>query len=203
PSQDDITQDLSVIGWAKNYLKVRYEKRGNVYLALLHRIDRPVSGVIMLAKTSKAAARLSKQFQEGKIKKEYIAVTERIPPSPSGRLIHYLKKIPGRNIMRAYLKEIPHSQEAILDYEVWKLIGKRALLKIIPHTGRQHQIRVQLASIGCPICGDVKYGKTNFLPDLSILLCCYRLTFEHPILKMDMCIQSQVQYNCLLNKLKQ
>jgi 23S rRNA pseudouridine1911/1915/1917 synthase len=202
PSQDDITQDLSVLGWGKNYIKEKYKKQGNVYLALLHRLDRPVGGVLLLAKTSKAAARLSKQFQEGAIVKEYIAVTEKIPIAKDGVLVHYLKKISGKNIVRAYQKHVAHSQEARLYYKVLTTLENKAILKVLPYTGRQHQIRVQLANIGCTICGDVKYGKTNFLPDLSILLLSHRVQFAHPISGKAIKIESRLNYNDLLQKLK-
>jgi 23S rRNA pseudouridine1911/1915/1917 synthase len=202
PSQEDITHDLSVLEWGKNYIKEKYKKQGNVYLALLHRLDRPVAGVLLLAKTSKAAARLSKQFQEGKIIKEYVAITEKIPSAKGGVLVHYLKKISGKNIVRAYQKHIAHSQEAKLYYEVIRTLEHRAILKVLPYTGRQHQIRVQLANIGCTICGDVKYGKTNFLPDLSILLLAYRIQFVHPISGEAMAIESRFDYNAWLQKLK-
>jgi 23S rRNA pseudouridine1911/1915/1917 synthase len=202
PSQDDITQDLSVLGWGKNYIKEKYKKKGNVYLALLHRLDRPVAGVLLLAKTSKAAARLSKQFQEGTVKKEYIAVTEKVPVAKDGILVHYLKKVSGKNIVRAYQKHVAHSQEAKLYYEVMRTLENKAILKVLPYTGRQHQIRVQLANIGCPICGDVKYGKTNFLPDLSILLLSHRIQFMHPISGELMQVKSELGYKDLVRKLK-
>ncbi len=183
PSQADASNDLNVFDWVGNYIKEKYQKPGNVYVGLLHRLDRPVGGIILLAKTSKAASRLSEQFKQRKVQKTYLAVTERAPSPDSGELIHFLKKIAGKNIMRAYVKEIAHSKEAKLHYKTKQIIGQHALVEVKPLTGRRHQIRVQLASIGCVICGDVKYGKTTFLPDKSIALLAHSLEFIHPTKK--------------------
>jgi len=181
PSQGDISGDESVVDWVKQYIKVTYNKPGNVYLALLHRLDRPVGGVMVLAKTSKAAARMSKQFQKKQIEKVYHAVVLGNPHPQSGELVHYLRKIPGKNITRAYKKEVADSKLARLSYTVLrKGRNKRSLVEVLPITGRQHQIRVQLAKIGCSIVGDVKYGAARFLPDKSIALFAKRITFRHP-----------------------
>jgi 23S rRNA pseudouridine1911/1915/1917 synthase len=179
-SQGDTTGDVSVFEWAKEYVRKQYNKPGNVYLALLHRIDRPVGGVLLLAKTSKAAARLTDQFKGRTVQKTYLAVTERVPDEPTGTLKHFLKKLPGKNIVRAYDKPAYGAQEAELSYTVLEADGNRALLEVKPHTGRQHQIRVQLARMGCTLVGDVKYGKTAFLPDQSIALFSHVLQLEHP-----------------------
>ncbi len=183
PSQGDETGDESVFSWVKEYIRVTYQKPGNVYLALLHRIDRPVGGIMLLAKTSKAAARLSTQFQQRQVHKTYFAITHRNPPTQYGELTHYLRKISGKNIMRAYAKEVAHSKLAKLTYRLRQTLTDKSLLEIHPLTGRRHQIRVQLASMGCVIVGDVKYGKTNFNPDKSICLFAQQLTFTHPTLK--------------------
>lgn len=180
PSQGDATGDESVVDWAKQDIKVRYQKPGNVYVALIHRLDRPAGGVLVLGKTSKAAARLSKQFQQKEVKKIYWAITEKAPEPPTGSLHHHLRKLPDKNIMRAYQKPVHHSQPADLDYRLLKTQGKRALVSVRLHTGRRHQIRVQLASIGCTIQGDVKYGKTNFTYNKSIALLARELTLTHP-----------------------
>ncbi|MCB9232695.1 MAG: RNA pseudouridine synthase [Bacteroidia bacterium] len=180
PSQGDSSGDLNAFDWAREYIREKYAKPGEVYIGLVHRIDRPTGGILVLARTSKAAARISKLFQDKKVQKVYYAVTERIPDQPQGELKHFLKKITDRNIMRAYDKELPHSQPASLQYRVLKTAGNRALLEVLPKTGRRHQIRVQLAAMGCTIVGDVKYGKTDFLPDQSIALFAKRIRFQHP-----------------------
>jgi len=156
PSQGDDTGDLNVFDWAKEYIKVTYNKPGNIYVALLHRLDRPTGGILMLGKTSKAAARLSQDFQENKIQKTYYAITERTPTNAEGELFHYLAKLPDKNITRAYDKQVFGAKPARLTYKLLKTQGDGALIEVHPHTGRQHQIRVQLASMGCVICGDVK-----------------------------------------------
>ena len=184
PSQGDISGDESLFDQVKHYLKVTYQKPGNVYLALLHRLDRPTGGIMVFAKTSKAAARMSKAFQEKQVQKTYLAITERTPEPTIGKLTHYLRKIgTGQNIIRAYNKDVKGSKKALLEYEVLATQEDRALIKVIPHTGRQHQIRVQLSTLRCPIVGDVKYGKTTFNSDKSICLLAWKIRFEHPVKK--------------------
>lgn len=180
PSQEDETGDVSVFDWVKEYIRVTYHKPGNVYVGLLHRLDRPTGGLLVLAKTSKAAERMSKQFQQRKVEKTYYAITEAIPSPVQGELRHFLKKLPGKNIMRAYSKEVPESKLAHLAYRVLKTDNHRALVEVELFTGRRHQIRVQLASIGCVVQGDVKYGETSFNPDKSICLLARSLRFQHP-----------------------
>ncbi|MEL6192232.1 MAG: RluA family pseudouridine synthase [Bacteroidota bacterium] len=186
PSQDDESKDLSVFQWAKNYIKEKYQKPGNVYVALPHRLDRPTEGVLLLAKTSKAATRISDQFQKRSIQKTYLAITEKIPNPTQGKLTHYVRKLQGKNIMRASLKADPDSKKAELAYEVVVTQGKRALVRVNPSTGRKHQIRVQLASIGSVIKGDMKYGTTSFNADKSICLLAAKLKIVHPTLKEPM-----------------
>lgn len=183
PTQGDESGDESVFDWVKEYIRVKYNKPGNVYLGLIHRLDRPAGGVLVLAKTSKAASRLSKQFHDRKTQKLYWAITEQAPPHPHGELKHFLKKLPDKNIMRAYNKEVHASKAAHLEYRVLKIADKRALVEVKLHTGRRHQIRVQLASVGAVIRGDVKYGKSNFNFDKSICLLARELTIEHPTKK--------------------
>jgi 23S rRNA pseudouridine1911/1915/1917 synthase len=186
PSQGDETGDLCVFDWAKEYIRVKYAKPGNVYVALLHRLDRPTGGVLLLAKTSKAAERVSKFFQKQEPKKIYYAITESIPAQNSGDLRHYLKKMADKNIVRAYQKEMDEAKLAILSYQLVNVKGKRALLKVMPLTGRQHQIRVQLNSIGCAIVGDLKYGASAPNEDKSICLFAQSLTIPHPVKKEEM-----------------
>lgn len=190
PAQGDSSQDESVVDWVGRYLKEKYDKPGNVYVGLLHRLDRPTGGLMVLAKTSKAAARMSKLFQNREIEKTYWAITERIPPSQSGVLTHHLRKLGGKNIMKAFSKPVAHSKEAILTYTTLKTEGNRALVEIKPQTGRRHQIRVQLSSMGCVIVGDVKYGKTQFNPDKSICLFATSLQFTHPVKKEEVILQA-------------
>ncbi|MEL7535293.1 MAG: RluA family pseudouridine synthase [Bacteroidota bacterium] len=191
-SQGDETGDQSVFDWVKEYIRVTYNKPGNVYLGLLHRLDRPTGGVLLLAKTSKAASRMSKQFQSRAIQKVYVALTEKLPHPPVGTLKHYVKKLEGKNIMRAYNKEVPQSKPASLDYRLLRSANAKALIEVQPKTGRRHQIRVQLASIRCTIRGDVKYGnsQTSFNPDKSICLFAQKLIFNHPVTKEKITIEA-------------
>ena len=186
PSQGDPTGDPSVLSWIKDYVKTTRNKPGNAFVALVHRLDRPVGGVMIFGKTTKAANRLTEQFTTKTIQKTYWAITERIPEVKQDTLQHYLKKMPGKNIMRAYYHQVPDSKVAILDYQTLGVQDGRAWLEITPKTGRQHQIRIQLSNIGCTIVGDVKYDpktQTRFLPDQSIALFAHRLSFIHPIHK--------------------
>ncbi len=182
-SQGDTTGDTSVVDWAKEYIRVKYKKPGEAYVALLHRIDRPVGGLLLLAKTGKAAARLTEQFKSRSLHKTYLAIAARAPAELEGTLQHFLKKLPGKNIVRAYDKPTEGAQLAELHYKTLAVVGGHALLQVAPITGRQHQIRVQLARIGCVLIGDAKYGNTPFLADQSIALFSHTLQIEHPTLK--------------------
>ncbi|MDX1908671.1 MAG: RluA family pseudouridine synthase [Bacteroidia bacterium] len=190
PSQEDETGDLSAYDWVREYVRVKYQKPGEAYLGLLHRLDRPASGILLMARTSKAAARLSEDFRVRNIQKTYRIITERIPDPPAATLTHHVKKMAGKNIMQAFLKPVHASQDARLHYQVIQTAGGRALVEVDLHTGRRHQIRVQMAAIGCTIVGDVKYGKTDFLPDKSIALLAWRLTFTHPTRKEPITLQA-------------
>ncbi len=183
PSQGDTTGDESVFDWAKKYIKEKYNKPGEAYVALTHRLDRPTAGILLLCKTSKAAKRVSQQFQNREIEKTYWAITEKIPEQSSGILEHYLRRLSGKNIMRAYNKNVHSSKKAILTYNTLAVYKEKALLEIKPQTGRKHQIRVQLSTLRCTIKGDVKYGKTKFNADKSICLLAKKLIITHPITK--------------------
>lgn len=185
PSQGDASRDVSVVDWTANYLKVKYEKPGNVFVGLLHRLDRPVGGVMLLARTSKAAARMTKQFQERKLTKKYYAIVVRSPKRKEGHLQHFVGQLPGKNIVRAYGKAGEGRKKAELKYTMVGSRGGYALLEVELMTGRKHQIRVQLAAMGCGIVGDVKYANTDFLPDKSIALRAREMVFTHPVRKED------------------
>lgn len=185
PSQGDESGDMNAVDWAKSFLREKYNKPGNVYVGLLHRLDRPVGGVMLLAKTSKAAGRVSKLFQSRKIEKVYHAVVHGKPRVDAGQLEHHLRQLEGKNIMRAQSKPGQNTKKATLSYRVLKQKGGLCLLEVRPSTGRKHQIRVQLAKMGCGIVGDVKYAETKFLPDKSIALLARSLSFVHPVRKEE------------------
>lgn len=180
--QGDKTGDTPLSDFVKDWLKEKYNKPGNVYLGVVHRLDRPVSGVVLFAKTSKALPRLNKMFAEhNKVNKTYWAIVQNRPQEPQGTLTHWLTRQEKNNTARAYDREVPGSKKAVLDYELIASGDKYHLLEIHLHTGRHHQIRCQLAKIGCPIKGDLKYGAPRSNPDGSISLHARTLTLEHPV----------------------
>jgi 23S rRNA pseudouridine1911/1915/1917 synthase len=182
-SQGDRTGDEPLTEVVKEYIKVTYHKPGAVFLGLVHRLDRPTSGILLFARTSKALERLNALMKQRAIQKTYWAIVSQKPPAESGALRHFLTRMPHKNITRASLKQSANAREALLDYRVLKQSDGYFLLEIIPHTGRQHQIRVQLSAIGCPIVGDLKYGYPVPNPDKSICLHARRLQFVHPVSK--------------------
>lgn len=180
--QGDKTGDVPLSDIVKDYIKERYNKPGNVFLGVVHRLDRPVSGALLFARTSKALPRLNKIFAEHeKVQKTYWAIVGNEPPAQEGRLTHWLTRNEKTNTARAYDREVPGSKKAILDYRVVAHGDRYWLLEIDLHTGRHHQIRCQLAKMGCPIKGDLKYGAPRSNPDGSISLHARRLTLEHPV----------------------
>jgi len=180
--QGDKTGDVPLSDLVKNYLKEKYQKPGNVYLGVVHRLDRPVSGVVLFAKTSKALPRLNKMFAEHEVvQKTYLAIVANKPPQPQGTLVHWLTRNEKQNTARAYDREVPNSKKAVLDYRLVAQSERYYLLEIKLHTGRHHQIRCQLAKMGCPIRGDLKYGATRSNPDGSISLHAWHLSLEHPV----------------------
>ena len=181
--QADKTGDTPLSETVKQYLKEKYQKPGNVFLGVTHRLDRPVSGLVIFAKTSKALTRLNEMFRAGEVKKTYWAVVKNAPKESEGELVHFLVRNEQQNKSYAYDKEVPNSKKAVLDY---RLIGRSDnyyLLEVDLKTGRHHQIRCQLAKMGCPIKGDLKYGSPRSNPDGSICLHARRVRFVHPVSK--------------------
>ncbi len=179
--QEDESGDVALFDLVMEFIRQKYDKPGKVYLAVVHRIDRPVQGLVMFAKTSKAAARLSEMFRDRKIEKTYLAITAKQPPQLEGTLIDYIWKDTSANRSYCYKKEKKGSKKAELHYKYLQESGKNYLLQINPVTGRPHQIRAQLSGIGCPIVGDAKYGSHMPLNDRSICLVARRLKFIHPV----------------------
>ena len=178
-SQGDKTGDISVLDVAKAYLKKKYQKPGNVYLGLVHRLDRPVGGVVVFARTSKAARRLSEAFRTRAVEKHYLAVVSGRPDPESGELFDFLKKAGTKTIVTT--PDDPGGKEAILRYDTLETIDEKSLVSVELLTGRRHQIRVQLARSGSPVIGDVKYGGQSIPPGGMIALFAHRLVIPHPI----------------------
>ena len=179
--QGDKTGDTPLSEMVKQYLKEKYNKPGNVFIGVTHRLDRPVSGLVVFAKTSKALPRLNEMFRNGEVKKTYWAIVKECPKETEGELVHYLVRNEKQNKSYAYDKEVKNSKKAVLHY---KLIGhSQNLLEVDLKTGRHHQIRCQLAKMGCPIKGDLKYGSPRSNPDGSICLHARTVQFVHPVSK--------------------
>ena len=190
--QGDKTGDTPLSETVKSYIKEKYQKPGDVFLGVVHRLDRPVSGIVLFARTSKALTRLSEMFRTRAVQKTYWAIVGNQPPQEEGTLTHWLTRNPKNNTARAYDKEVPNSKQAILDYRVIAKSDRYWLLEIDLHTGRHHQIRCQLAKIGCPIKGDLKYGSPRSNPDGSISLHARRITFEHPVSHLQIDVTAPV-----------
>ena len=183
--QGDKTGDAPLSDLLKAFIKERDHKPGNVFLGVVHRIDRPVSGVVIFAKTSKALTRLNEMIKEGQIHKIYWAVVKNQPPEESGHLLHYLKKNEEKNKSFVYDKEVSGSRKAELTYRLIGVSQHYFLLEVNLLTGRHHQIRTQLSKIGCPIKGDLKYGFDRSNPDGSIHLHARQIEFIHPVSKEE------------------
>ncbi len=179
--QGDKTGDVPLSETVAAYLKEKYSKPGNVFVGVPHRLDRPVSGVVVLAKTSKALSRLNDMFRAGSVDKRYLAIVKNKPEEPQGRLENWLVRNEKQNRSYAYDKEVPGSKKAVLNYKLVASSVNYNLLEVELLTGRHHQIRCQLARMGCPIKGDLKYGAERSNPDGSISLHAFHVTFEHPV----------------------
>lgn len=181
--QGDKTGDKPLSEVIKEYIKEKYNKPGEVFLGVIHRLDRPTTGIVTFAKTSKALTRLNDSFKNRETKKMYWAVVKNNPPKTNDTLIHYLKRNPKNNTSKAHIKEVPDSKKASLEYTIFKKLDNYIGLEIQLHTGRHHQIRAQLTAIGCPIKGDLKYGFDRSNPDGGIHLHARQLEFIHPVTK--------------------
>ena len=188
--QGDKTGDTPLSETVKEYLKEKYQKPGNVFIGVTHRLDRPVSGLVLFAKTSKALSRLNEMFKRGEVKKTYWAVVKNRPAQEEGTLSHWMVRNEKQNKSYAYDKEKPGSKHAILDYRLIAASDNYFLLEVDLKTGRHHQIRCQLAKMGCPIKGDLKYGFARSNPDGSICLHARRISFIHPVSKEQITVEA-------------
>lgn len=193
--QGDKTEDMPLSEEVKAYIKKKYDKPGDVYLGIVHRLDRPVGGVIVFAKTSKALVRMNKQFQDREVKKIYWAVVEKLPKENEAVLVNYLKKNQEKNRSRAYDNEVKESKRSELHYKLEGRSKNYFYVEIEPTTGRHHQIRVQLSHMGSPIKGDVKYGANRTNRDGSIHLHARSLEFMHPVKKENLIIKANPPKN--------
>lgn len=181
--QGDQTGDKPLSDVVKEYIKQKYNKPGAVYLGVVHRLDRPTSGLVLFAKTSKALTRLNEAFKNRETQKTYWAVIKGTPPKLTDTLIHYLVRNPKNNTSKAHIKEVKDSKKSSLTYTLFSKLKNYAALEIDLHTGRHHQIRSQLSAIGCPIKGDLKYGFDRSNPDGGIHLHARKLVLNHPVTK--------------------
>ena len=188
--QGDKTGDVPMVESLKLYLKEKYNKPGNVFLGLVHRLDRPVGGLVIFAKTSKALSRMTQMFAKGEVQKSYLAIVTDRPQEAQARLTHYLVRNEKQNKSYAYHQERANSKRAELSYRLISSGEHYHLVEVDLHTGRHHQIRCQLSAIGCPIKGDLKYGAKRSNPDGSISLLSYRLRFRHPVSGIDLDIKA-------------
>mgnify|MGYP003298516854 FL=1 len=195
--QGDKTGDIPLSDMVAAYLKEKYNKPGNVYVGVAHRLDRPVSGVVVFAKTSKALSRLNDMFRLGKVDKRYLAIVKNRPQEIEAELVHYLVRNEQKNRSFAYNKEVAGSKKSVLKY---RLVGSSTnynLLEIELMTGRHHQIRCQLSKMGMPIKGDLKYGAERSNPDGGISLHAYYIKFEHPVSHNTICVSAPLPNDAL------
>lgn len=190
--QGDKSGDKPLCELVADYLKKKYNKPGDAFVGVIHRLDRPVSGVILFAKTSKGLAKMNDLFKDRKVHKTYWAVVKNKPVSESGTLVHWLVKNPETNITKAYDHEIPNGMRSELHYKLIKESNGYYLIEVNPITGRPHQIRVQLSSLGCPIVGDNKYGYPRGSKMRTIALHARKIEFDHPVKKEKVLILAKI-----------
>ena len=199
--QGDRTGDVSLDKLIREYIKVKYSKPGDVFLGVVHRLDRPVSGVVVFARTSKALSRMNKLFREQQVIKSYLSIVKELPEPEEGTLHHYLKKNEKQNKSYAYSRHVEGSREAILSYRLISVSDQYYLLYVNLHTGRHHQIRCQLAHSGWPVKGDLKYGFARSNKDGSISLHAKELTFIHPVKNISLTLLAKAPEDPLWNAL--
>src|SRR5680860_154358 len=190
--QGDKTKDKTLTDYCREYIAHKYNKPGDVFLHPIHRLDRPVSGLVIFARTSKGLERMMELFRKRDIHKVYWAIVKKRPPDEMAKLTHWLIKDEQKNVVTAYDREVPGSQKAELNYKRLGKLNDHWLVEVRPATGRPHQIRVQLASINCPIRGDIKYGFAKPNPDASINLHAFHLVFVHPVKKEKLFLRAAV-----------
>ncbi len=190
--QGDKTGDKPLSEVVKEYIKDKYNKPGEVFLGVVHRLDRPTTGIVVFARTSKALTRMNELFSNRETQKTYWAVVKNKPENTQDKLVHYLKRNEKNNTSKAHSREVPDSKLASLDYTIIKELNNYFALEINLHTGRHHQIRAQLSAIGCPIKGDLKYGFDRSNPDGGIHLHARKLVFIHPVSKENLSIVAAV-----------
>ena len=193
--QGDKTGDEPLSETVRQYIKEKYHKPGNVFLGVVHRLDRPVWGLVVFAKTSKALTRLNKMFKEGQVHKTYWAITKNAPPAEEGVLTDWLVRNERQNKSYAHPQEVPNAKKAVLKYRVIAHSDRYHLREVNLLTGRHHQIRCQLANMGCAIKGDLKYGAPRSNPDGSISLLARRITFVHPVSKENIVVEAPLPPN--------
>jgi 23S rRNA pseudouridine1911/1915/1917 synthase len=201
-SQGDKSGDESLDMEIKKYIARKYNKPGDVFLGVVHRLDRPVSGVILYARTSKALERLNEMFRTTQVKKTYLAIVKERPPEDKATITHFLKKNEKQNKTYVYDNEVKGSKEASLSYRIAGRSDRYYLLEVELHSGRHHQIRAQLAKIGCPVKGDLKYGFQRSNEDGSISLLARRVEFIHPVKKENVIITAPFPQSDIWNVFK-
>ena len=200
--QGDKTGDKPLSEVVKEYIKDKYNKPGEVFLGVVHRLDRPTTGIVVFARTSKALTRLNELFKNRETQKTYWAIVKNKPQKPEDKLVHFLKRNEKNNTSKAHINEVPESKLASLDYRIIKELTHYFALEINLHTGRHHQIRAQLSAIGSPIKGDLKYGFDRSNPDGGIHLHARQLVFVHPVSKENIIVIAPVPQDPLWNALK-
>lgn len=200
--QGDKTGDRTLADDVKQYIKEKYAKPGNVFLGVVHRLDRPVLGLVVFAKTSKALSRLNDMFRTGDVHKTYWAITQNCPAEPEATLTDWIRRNEKQNKSYAYDREVPNSKKAMLHYKVIGRSDNYTLVEVNLMTGRHHQIRCQLANIGCPIKGDLKYGARRSNPDGSISLLARRIEFVHPVSKEHITVEAPLPDDKLWHEMR-